>query len=275
MVRLNKALAIALFVPSIAALAQSPSVPTPAERFVAASVKPADQRLGGRAGPDHFYTVTTLTGLLGDAFNSQPFLMFGLPDWASDERWEVSAKSERGRSRDEMRPLLRTLLEDRFALRAHIEKRELPVYELVSVRADGQRDPKLKPATGECDPFIGAQRPERGPMNRNAWSKCLEGILSTGDRTMVRLHNYQLGQFGNALRSFVRRPVIDKTGFSGLFDFVFDFRAGVFLTGDTRDTGDVPTLDTALRESLGLKLQSARGVVDVLVIDSVERPTPN
>ena len=69
--------------------------------------------------------------------------------------------------------------------------------------------------------------------------------------------------------------MIDKTGVSGLFDFVFDFHSGVSLPGEAADRSVVPSLETALRESLGLKLQSARGMVDVLVIDSVERPTSN
>ena len=267
MVRWRVWLAFAVLVLPIGTLAQSAAPPAASERFVAASIKPADQRLGGRSGPDHYYGVSTLERLLFESFDLPSFLMFGLPEWASNERWEVSAKAEGPRSRDEMRPLLRALLGDRFALRVHHEIRELPVYELVSTRADGQRDPRLKPATGVCDPFSNGTRPFReSPVDRYGLSACLGPVLSMENRTAVRVYNSSMQRFANLLRSQMGRAIVDKTGFPGLFDFVFDFGMG---------DGDVPALETALRESFGLKLQSARGMVDVLVIDSVERPTPN
>ena len=266
MVRRRVWVALAVFVLPIAVLAQSPA-PVPAERFVAASIKPADQRLGGRSGPDHYYGVSTVERLLFETFDLPSFLMFGLPQWASDERWEVSAKTQEPRSREQMRPPLRALLEDRFALKVHFEKRELPTYELVTTRADGQRDPRLKPASGVCDPFTDGKRPfAESPVDRYGLSACLGPVLSMENRTAVRVYNSSMQRFANLLRSRMGRAVVDKTGFPGMFDFVFDFG-----TGD----GDVPALETALRESFGLKLQSARGLVDVLVIDSVERPTPN
>jgi uncharacterized protein (TIGR03435 family) len=243
---------------------------------VAASIKPAAERLGGRSGPDHYYTVRTLASLLNEAFDLPSFLIFGMPDWASGERWEVSAKADGPRTREDMRRLLRALLEDRFALRTHRESRELPVYEILFARDDKRRGPEFKAATGECDPFSNGQRPfNESPLDRNGQSRCLGGILNFGDRMSVHLHNYTVQRSADALRPYVRRPVVDKTGVSGLFDFVFDFHAGVFAPGDVTDTGNIPSLETALRDSLGLKLQNARGVVDVLVIDSVERPTPN
>ena len=247
---------------------------TRAERFVAASIKPwvSAGRARGTAGPDHYYRVATLGSLLTEAFDVPLFLMSGLPGWASDERWEVSARAEGPRSPDEMRLLLRALLDDRFALRVHHESQEHAVYELVSARADGQRDLRLKPATGECDPFTNGKRPfTEAPVDRYGLSGCLGGVLTMEGRIAVQLHNYTMQRFANALRPHVRRSVVDKTGFPGLFDFIFDFRGSL----DSLDSGDVPGLGTALRESLGLKLQSARGTVDVLVIDAVERPMPN
>jgi uncharacterized protein (TIGR03435 family) len=265
MVRSRVWAALAVFVLPAGMLAQS-STPVAAERFVAASVKPADQRLGGRSGPDHYYRVATFSAFMQDAFDLPSFLMSGLPEWAG-ERWEVSAKSEGPRSREQMRPLLRALLEERFALKVHVESHEQAIYELVSIRADGQRDPRLKPASGVCDPFSNGNRPlSEAPVDRYGLSACLGGTLGVGNRIAVRLYNYRMQQFANAMRSHARRAIVDKTGFEGLFDFVFDFGVG---------DGDIPGLETALRESLGLRLQSARGMVDVLVIDSVERPTPN
>ena len=88
-------------------------------------------------------------------------------------------------------------------------------------------------------------------------------------RVAVQLHNFRMDQFASALRSIAGRPVVDKTGFSGLFDFVFDFRSTL------DQDANVPLLETALRESFGLRLQSSRGMVEVLAIESVDRPTPN
>jgi hypothetical protein len=82
-------LVLAVFALPIATLAQALA---PDERFVAASIKPADQRLGGRSGPDHYYRVAGFSALLQEAFDLPPFLMSGLPEWAHD-RWEVSAKT--------------------------------------------------------------------------------------------------------------------------------------------------------------------------------------
>ena len=244
------------------------------ERFVVASIKPAAERLSqGRAGPDHFYRVTTLSSLVGDAFDLPPFLVSGMPDWVSEERWEVSARAEGPRSREEMRTLLRALLQDRFALRTHYESHELPIYELVLARTDRQGGPGFTTAAAECEPFRNGQRPlSEVPRDQNGMPKCVEGVLGNPDRVMVRLYGYSVPQFANVLRSYVRRAVVDRTGLSGRYDIVFDF---LRTSPDTPDTGEVPVLETALRQSLGLRLQSARGMVDVLVIESVERPTSN
>ena len=256
--------------------AASQDVPPP-ERFVVASVKPAAERVAGlRAGPDHYYRVTTLASFVEYAFDLPSFLIVGMPDWASNERFEISAKSERSQPNNrlrltEMQPLMRALLEERFALRVHRETRDLPIYELVSARDDGQRAPGLTPATGECKPFVNrGPRPfSESPVDRFGLSRCLEGVLTMEKRVAVQLHNFRMDQFASALRSIAGRPVVDKTGFSGLFDFVFDFRSTL------DQDANVPLLETALRESFGLRLQSSRGMVEVLAIESVDRPTPN
>jgi uncharacterized protein (TIGR03435 family) len=92
-----------------------------------------------------------------------------------------------------------------------------------------------------------------------------------GNRVSVQLHNYPMPQLANASRPTVKWSVVDETGLSGVFDIVFDFRGNLTSSGD----GNRPGLYTALRESLGLKLEGARAMVGVLVIDALERPTPN
>ena len=194
--------ALAVFALPIATLAQSPASTLPADRFVAASIKPADQRLGGRSSPDHYYRVATLSALLQEAFDLPPFLMSGMPAWAA-ERWEISAKAEGPRSSEQKRTLLRALLDDRFALRVHVEKQELPVYELVFAREDKRRGPEFKTATGECEPFSNGQRPfTESPLDRNGQSRCLGGVLNFGERMSVHLHNHTLQQFASALQPF-------------------------------------------------------------------------
>jgi uncharacterized protein (TIGR03435 family) len=144
----------------------------------------------------------------------------------------------------------------------------MDVYELVAARADG-RGPGLKPSTGECRGFTNIGRLTSDGPPDPAWPTCMHGMM-TGRRSISsRLGGYSVPQFARMLQRPAGRPVLDKTGREGLFDFLFD----VTLVVDA--ASDIRPLDTALRESFGLTLQSARRAVDVLVIDSVSQPTQN
>ena len=167
------------------------------------------------------------------------------PDWIRSERFDIVAKApgETKPSPEDVQAMVRSLLEDRFGMKAHSGSTEIPVYNLVL--AEG--GPKLKPAASEG--------PSNVQRNGGPWiftRASISGLASQG----------LLG---------VDRPVFDKTGLTGRYDFVLNVRtSGSEVTGP-----DGESIFTALREQLGLRLEPGRNVVETLVIDHVERPSSN
>ena len=176
-----------------------------------------------------------------------------------------------------MRPLVRQMLKDRFALKAHMETREQPIYELVMARSDKRPGPKIKPATIDCTPFLSGRRPmQESPQDSNGLPLCSAGASFSSNALLTpRLNGQPLaGGLIRTLEAALQRRVVDKTGLTGNYDIELTyidetlFRKGV-------GTEDGPSLRTALQEQLGMRLESARGPVEVLVIDSVSEPTTN
>jgi uncharacterized protein (TIGR03435 family) len=189
--------------------------------------------------------------------------------------------------------LLRTLLADRFKLKTHTEKRELPVYDLVLARSDGRLGPDLTPSKSDCSKpdeiaaqqgaalakgdvasFVGkpapcsvSTDPSGGPLN-----------------LMMRGDGQEMKQFVEMLSQLTGRTVRDKTGLTGRYDFAMKMDLQMVLALARRMGAPVPTaaanipqadgasLMTALNEQLGLKLDSTRDSVPVVVIDSAEAP---
>jgi bla regulator protein BlaR1 len=150
--------------------------------------------------------------------------------------------------------MLQNLLRDRFRLVTYTEMQEQPIYALVLARSDQRLGPRLVPSQTDC----GSQQVQ---------SKCVMGGRFTGSGGDLKGLGQPLSALATQLRTATDRIVIDRTGLTGRFDFEF-----AWSTGDLG--ADAPTIFTALTERLGLKLEPARGPVEVLVIDSVERPTP-
>ena len=165
--------------------------------------------------------------------------------------------------------MLQRLLEERFSLRSRRETREMPVYELVRVRADGY-GPRLRPAAPECAPGGTAERSQCG-------TRINMGLID-GKYVDWRMVTSQLP-------SAVGRTVIDKTGLQGMFEVKFEWqpdpgvmRAPEAVAGATAAAaapGERVDMATALQEQLGVRLQPARAPLEVLVIDRLERPTPD
>ena len=150
--------------------------------------------------------------------------------------------------------LIQALLEDRFQLRFHRETRELPVFNLVVAKGGS----KLK-------------------QNVDAGA---HGSFGTrGGPPVVEMYgtNDNMENLIRRLASIVGRPITDKTNIAGKFDFTMKFAPQALRPGppDSSTDSTAPDVFTALQEQLGLKLESAKGPVKVLVIDSVERPTEN
>ena len=201
--------------------------------------------------------------------------LVGGPAWFNSARFDIVARAE-GFNGDTNRPgftasaaeresvervrlMTRRLLAERFKLRVRTEMRQMPIYELVMLKP-GQLGSELKRSPTDCM----AEWKKQGMPDARA-SAC--GSIQ-GARGKMTGHAAEMGPLVRDLYDWSGRPVFDRTGLTGRFDFTLNWAP----EGST-DT-DAPSIFTALQEQLGLKLQPARGAVDVLVIDSAERPTP-
>ncbi len=156
-----------------------------------------------------------------------------------------------------MRAMVRHMLAERFALKVHTDVRERPIYRMVVARRDGKLGPLIyRIDDGEC----GGSNPQ--PCDLARWSG---GLMSSG----MGLQQLAAALF-NTSQTGVDRPVVDHTGLAGMFGFTL-----TFSSSNAAQMSDDPSIFTALREQLGLKLEPARGPVEQLVIDSVQQPMPN
>ena len=210
------------------------------------------------AGNRFFQNTVTLCMLIRMAYDVTDLQIVGLPEWSDQQKqsaWyqvEGRAAGETPLTVEQTRAMLRTLLADRFKLAVHREPRGIPVYALV-VDKPGH---KLSTTDIEC--------PVTGPGARLPISFPPGTILScTPQLTM--------SQVVFILNRFADRPVVDRTGLDGRYALNLKFAGTDPLAG----ADGLPSLFTALREQLGLRLEPASDAVDALVIDHVEPPTPN
>ena len=292
--------AAALFIAAVAPLravrqGQAPSdgAQQPPLAFDTASVKPnksgAEQRyiqIDPRGGS---LTVVNLPlrQLITFAYQIQSFQLQGGPDWIASDRFDILGKPTREvpgtgaffDGQEPMKMMLRTLLADRFKLVMHKETKELPIFELVLARQDGKLGPQLRPAAVDCAARAAAARagtpppPSPGPPGPGSCGININPVrLSGGGATLTML--------AGILEGPAQRLVVDRTGLTGNWDLEVKYTPersqlppGVEPPVPIDWNG--PSLFTALEEQLGLKLRPVRGPVEVLVIDSVQQPTPN
>jgi uncharacterized protein (TIGR03435 family) len=191
----------------------------------------------------------------------------GGPQWADMDRFDIEAKSSSGANPtpEQMRMMMQSMLMDRFRLKAHWEMREMPTYNLV-VAKNGM---KVKLSEDQSPIGIDGQR----GVARTIAKPSPAGITVT-----MSADGMPIDVLVGTLQSYAGRPVFDKTGLQGMFDVRLQF-----FMESTSNNGAPPTVSdpmgptfaTAIEEQLGLKLESGRGPVEVLIIDSAERPSPN
>ena len=257
-------------------------------KFEVASVKPntsGDFRTTMQVLAGGRFTATNVPALslIRYAYQRQDFQLAGSPRWAENEdRFDIAAKAEGDAAVDQIRLMIQTLLADRFKFIAHHETRELPLYALVVSRSDGRLGPQLRRATADC---LGASAPSPGPFLPPTVDRSC-GFIGAGPGTALSSGRSSAAFRGVTMEGFARflapalgRGVIDKTGLTGYFDGDFDstieFGPPPPPPGvpDPFDRQAFPTIFTVVQEQLGLKLDSQKGPVDVLVIDRVEKPT--
>jgi uncharacterized protein (TIGR03435 family) len=224
-------------------------------QFEVTSVKPNNSGSGysrSSSQPDGGYiaTNTTLRGLILSAYLVRRFQVVGGPDWIDSDRFDVAAKAPENSTEDQYPQMLQALLAERFKLVVHAQTQEQPIYAIGLGRRDGSLGPQLKRAAKECS------RPATQTSYTSAGGK-------------VRGTCTPLSELAASLFGAVNRMVVDQTGLMGVFDFELQW------TSEGSQLTDAPSLFTALQEQLGLKFESSRGLVEMLVVDKVERPSPN
>jgi bla regulator protein blaR1 len=188
----------------------------------------------------------------------------GGPSWIASDRFDIVAKAEGSPTLDTNKPgaaatdgdrnaverirmMLQRLLAERFKVRTHHEMRELPIYELVMAKS-GVFGPDLRNAAGDCRASCGSIR-RMGP----------DKVVGT---------QISMGAIAHSMSDWVRRTVVDKTSITGPMDFTLTWAP------EGAPDSTAPSIFTAVQEQLGLKLEPARGPVDVLVVDGAEQPGP-
>lgn len=202
--------------------------------------------------------------------------LVGGPGWFSTARFDIVALAEgfRGDTNrpgftasaadreavERVRLMLQHLLAERFKLRVHHETRELQIYELVMLKS-GELGRDFVRAKTDC---VEEWKKQGMPDARNLACGSIQGARAG----KVTGHAVEMGPLVRDLYDWTGRPVVDRTGLTGRFDFTLNWAPEGSI-----DT-DAPSIFTAVQEQLGLKLEPTRGPVDVLVVDSAERPTP-
>ena len=289
----------ALFIAAVAPLRAVRQVQTPSDGaqqpplvFETASVKPnksgAEERLirMDPRGGSLAVTNMQLRELITFAYQIQRFQLEGGPDWIASDRFDILARPERevpstGAGLDPLRMMLRTLLADRFKLVMHKETKELPIFELVLAREDGKLGPQLRPAAVDCAARAAAARAGTPPP-ASSGPPGPGSCGSTMNPLRIRGGGVTLALLASLLEGPAQRLVIDRTGLAGNWDLEVNYTPDQSQVPPSLAGAPLPGLDpngpslfAALEEQLGLKLRPARGPVDVLVIDSVQQPTPN
>jgi len=273
---MTKSMLAAVLTAFTAAQSTSPAKP-PA--FEVASVKPntsGDGRVlmtpqpGGRLN----LVNVPLRLMIRYAYRVQDFQVVGGPDWLSTARFDVVAKAEGGNpSQEDLQLMLRSLLADRFKLVVRPDKREMPTYSLVPARADGKTGAQLRKSDANCGPATAPSAPPAPGQLPSCGSMLGFGNLKARGSTMAAL--------ASTLSTFAGRIVVDRTGLAGGYDVDLNWTPDqiprpvgdqpVQVNGVTVDPNG-PSLFTALQEQLGLKLESTKGPVDVLVVERAEKP---
>jgi len=265
---------------AVCAAAQAPPRPS----FGAASIKANRTGFGPvrvSSSPGRFSAVNvSLRVLIRTAYGLPDFKMSGGPSWIDVDRFDVEATADAAAVGQPINAMLQSLLEERFRLTAHMETRELPIYALIIARTDGKLGSQLRKSGEECVPPTipaGAPPPPPPPPGSGARGSQCPSIQGPG---VISGRKTTMGRLADAIAGSVGRVVIDRTGLDGTFDLDLQWlpervggppAEGRGLTWPGQS--DLPSIFTALSEQLGLKLDSRRGPVDVLVIERAEKPS--
>jgi uncharacterized protein (TIGR03435 family) len=204
--------------------------------------------------------------LVAAAYDLNPRAISGGPAWAGSDRYEIIALApgDLRPTNDEQMAMLKKLLTDRFNLTFHREKKEFSIFELTVAKGGS----KIAISTASFD--------EASNVTSTLYPASSGGI----DHALLPAHNVTMREFASVLqRAILDRPVVDKTGLSGRYDFNLEWTPDESQFGGQLPPGvpdsDKPGLFTAVQQQLGLRLEAVKGPLDVLVIDRLDRPSEN
>jgi uncharacterized protein (TIGR03435 family) len=291
---------------SPASRAQAPAA-VPIRRFEVASIKPSNPNPAsvqaslpvivpayGRLQAQNM----TLRLLIEAAYQKQSFQVIGGPGWLNTTKFDVDARARDPKtSTTDLLEMLQRLLADRFNLRVHPETRQVPIYALMLARP-GRLGPQLKPSTARCPGYKEQQQKMLEAMARGGIGGLTAMMSKPGESTAcgispaatksagvgIKLTGMPILMLTETLTQLVGRPVVDKTGLNGLYDYEITIDAptlirmyaelGVNLP-NAASLPEEPSLMTNLQEKLGLKLDAQRGPGQVLIVDSAALPMPD
>jgi uncharacterized protein (TIGR03435 family) len=218
------------------------------------------------------YTNVTLPVLIRAAYGVREEWILGGPEWVRTARFDVIARTVAEPPRDEVRRMLQAVLEDRFRLVMTRQRRERDAYVLRLNRADGRLGPALRRSPDDCEArekanplnfmreMLKMRAPDGGPPSMLEACETMASIVFSFERALDA-------------------TVIDETGLAGNWDWAIGYASlgTAAVSSSPAPTGDRPSIFVAAQEQLGLKLERRRepGLYEVLVIDSVEMPTPD
>jgi uncharacterized protein (TIGR03435 family) len=269
------------------------------------------------------YNGMNLTGLLVEAYDIKRFQL-SAPQWADSERFDIKIKIAEGTTKEQYRVMLQHLLAERFKAVIHKEQKELPTYDMVvaknglKMKASAEEPPAPVQTAGGPDetpaaPKIAFGGPGSLKMGKDGFPELPAGTLPSGPPRMMVVNGKarlqgdksSMADLANALTRSVDRPVMDKTGLPGKYDFTLIFAldtsrgmpgmgaGGVSMVVHSAGGGEMggggampggaggsddagPTVFAAVQEQLGLKLEAKKSMVDMVVVDSLEKvPTEN
>ena len=278
--------AVSLIAAVVSGVIVSAQAPAPsALAFEVASIKERTTAASGgfAQSPDQFIRVnTSLRELIGYAFDVQRFQIIGGPSWVNVTRYDVNGKAPGAPTSEQMRLMVRRLLEERFQLKVSMTIQQMPVHVLRMARTDRSFGPQLKLTSADCA-AIRAER-ERGggvaplPSRPDGQPLCASRVRGSpgpnGMTVRYEASGTTSGELAKWLSTYTGRVVVDDTELTSPIDVDLSFAPPTGPTIAT-DIGAPVTIFAAVTDQLGLRLEASEGPVDVRVIDSVERPTPD
>jgi uncharacterized protein (TIGR03435 family) len=224
--------------------------------FEVATIKPSqpeDQSAGfHESGRQLFIENETVESMIAIVYGLQAKQIVDVPDWCTKDHWDIKGvPDEAGQPNwPQYREMVRKLLEERFGLKFHREKRELSIFAMTVAKGGS----KLVASKGEMN----------GMLDQTGSNNGVEQSWKYTNNTME--------DFAQGMQDFLDRPVVDETGLKGKFDFRLEWTGDGAVNPDPKAP---PGLFTAVQEQLGLKIEPTKGPAEVLVVERVERPSAN